>query len=82
MDAKSGRPMQSAAKCPFLLVFHTAAWEGPESIGTRARPTTNSNDERDNKGGGGGGGGGGEGEGGGGGEHPDDTIEACIFKVG
>lgn len=28
----SGAPMQSAAKCPFLLVFHTSSWGGPDSM--------------------------------------------------
>lgn len=28
----SGVPMQSAAKCPFLLVFHTVPWGGPDSM--------------------------------------------------
>ena len=64
--------MQSAAKCPFLLVFHTTSWAGPDSIGTRAG-TEGSGGGRERARN--------EGGEGGGGEHPDDAIEACIFKV-
>lgn len=30
VEVTSGRPMQSAAKCPFLLVFSTTEWGGPD----------------------------------------------------
>eukprot|EP01031_Cornospumella_fuschlensis_P025700 gene25700-31037_t len=31
MDVHSGKAMQSAAKCPFLLMFTTTKWTGPEA---------------------------------------------------
>lgn len=38
----SGIPMQSAAKCPFLLVFHTVPWGGPDSMSHNLVDLTNS----------------------------------------
>jgi hypothetical protein len=32
VDMESGRPMQSAAKCPFLLTFNVSPFAGPDSI--------------------------------------------------
>ncbi len=32
VEMESGRPMQSAAKCPFLLTFRVSPFGGPDSI--------------------------------------------------
>jgi hypothetical protein len=32
VEVESGIPMQSAAKCPYLLVFQTVPWAGPDSF--------------------------------------------------
>ena len=32
VEMESGRPMQSAAKCPFLLTFRVSPFRGPDSL--------------------------------------------------
>lgn len=42
IDIQSGKAMQSAAKCPFLLMFTTTKWTGPEAhVKSLGNVTTN-----------------------------------------
>ena len=49
IDCDSGIPMQSAAKCPFLLCFNTMPWKGPDHLDSNNNNNNNNSNRNNNK---------------------------------